>query len=211
MFLEGSAIEDENKNIFYVIFYNDIDDEIYVKPKYLYKSSKYYKISENKSPYLLQKYLKYNIYKYSNYLKKYTYIFPIEHISKYYNPIAKCLQILDRPTNIYEKVARNIILEIIKESNEKAQNFGISGSILVNLQNEKSDIDIFYYGNNYKAIYDSLVRLFRKRKFSPFKGNLLKNLYIERNFRKIIDYKIFKKLKKIKKWKEYMIKNFHFR
>jgi predicted nucleotidyltransferase len=199
MFLEGGAIEDKNKNIFYIIFYNEKNDEIYVKPKYIYKNSKYYKITEDKNLNLLQRYLNYNIYNYSDYLKKYTYIFHIENINKYYNPVARLLQILENPLNAHEKAAKEIVLNIIKESNEEIQNFGISGSLLLNFQNEKSDIDIFYYGNNYKKVYEALSKLFKKRKFLPIKGNLLRNLYIERGFRNVIDYKIFKRIEKLKR------------
>jgi len=210
MFLEGGAIEDKNKNIFYIIFYNEKNDEIYVKPKYIYKNNKYYKITENKNLNLLQRYFNYNIYNYSDYLKKYTYIFYIENINKYFNPIARLLQILENPLNVHEKAAKEIVLNIVKESGEKVQNFGISGSLLLNLQNERSDIDIFYYGNNYEQIYEALSKLFKKRKFLPIRGNILRNLYNERGFRNVINYEIFKKIEKLKRTEGIYAKKFLF-
>jgi predicted nucleotidyltransferase len=80
----------------------------------------------------------------------------------------------------------------------------------LNFQNEKSDIDIFYYGNNYKKVYEILSKLFKKRKFLPIRGNLLRNLYIERGFRNVIDYKIFKKIEKSKRIEGMFAKKFLF-
>jgi len=195
MFIEGSAVEDKDGNIYYVSYYNEKYEELFVIPKYIKNKKEYLKIKYFKNKFL-KKFS--NIYTYSNFLKRKTFILPIENVKVYYNPIARLKQIINEPKDKIENTVKELVELLIEFSNEEIENFGIGGSILVNKYTEDSDIDLIYYGKESKKVYEILKELRERKIFLPIKEKYLRKLYFERDLRKLLSYDKFKKIEKEK-------------
>lgn len=93
---------------------------------------------------------------------------PLENVSKHYKPIERLKEIYQKfpVLDKIEKEALEMVLLIIDEANISLNNIGISGSILVNLHNNFSDIDLVIYGKeNCFKVYEALNRIIERNNF----------------------------------------------
>jgi len=198
IFVEGSAVKDKFGNIFYVSYYNDKFEELYVIPKYYKKGNTYVKINSKEELNEFLKKLNYKLLCYSKYLRRKTFILPLELIEIYYDPIARLKEILWNAKDEHERKVIRIIEEIKIEGFKDVENFGIEGSVLVSLHNKNSDIDLVYYGDFKEELYNVLISLREKGKTNPLGDSMLKRLYYEREFQKYMSYNLFKQLEQRK-------------
>lgn len=197
-FAEGSAVKDKFGNIYYVTSFNEKYEELYVIPKYLKKGNSYVKINNEE---LLKEFinrLDYKLLRFSKYLKRKTFILPLEVIQVYYDPYERLKEILWQANDDHEKKVANIIGEISNAGFKDIEKFGIEGSTLISLHGKNSDIDIVYSGDLKEKLYETLIHLRKIGKTKPLDDQNLKKLYYEREFRGIISYNVFKFLERRK-------------
>ncbi len=87
----------------------------------------------------------------------------INHIKKIYYPTKKLKQLFlkEHSLNPLEKKCVEFSKEIMDHSSLKLDDMGVSGSILVDLYREKSDIDLIVYGEKQgKEVYEELKSRF---------------------------------------------------
>jgi len=106
---------------------------------------------------------------------------PNKFVSKLYQPSRKVSELLNEShLDPVETQAVEFIQLLQETSDVPLEKIGLSGSILVNLHKESSDIDVIVYGReNCLSIYGSLERLMQKEEESVSSYNLedLKRLY----------------------------------
>ncbi|MCW4013317.1 MAG: hypothetical protein NWF07_10055 [Candidatus Bathyarchaeota archaeon] len=73
---------------------------------------------------------------------------PVSKISKVYNPKDKLEEIVTKPTTVLEKTIKRFVDELSSSSDIDVSCFGLSGSLLIGLENEASDIDLNVYGED---------------------------------------------------------------
>ncbi|MEJ2272346.1 MAG: hypothetical protein P8X91_07685 [Candidatus Bathyarchaeota archaeon] len=102
---------------------------------------------------------------------------PVREISKHYQPTQGLMELRKR-TNLdkTEKAALLFMEKLKKESGVQWNKLGVSGSILVKLQEESSDIDLIVYGSKTAYIVAKTMKQLLDDKKSPFKAYDLKNL-----------------------------------
>jgi len=85
---------------------------------------------------------------------------PISKIARYYEPRERLNDILSNPVFEVERVLADFVNALSEKSGAPTGSFGVSGSLLIGLQTEDSDIDINVYGQDEaRRVYDSLVEL----------------------------------------------------
>ncbi len=198
MLIEGSAVKDKFGNIYYVSYYNQKDDELYVIPKYLKKGNSYVKIINKELLNDLLNKVDYKLICYSKFLKRRTFILPLEVIEVYYDPLIRIKEIIYNPTDDHEKKIASFINDIINGGFFDLEKVGIEGSTLVSLHNKSSDIDLIYYGEYKENLYNTLLNLRKKGTTNPIEGMELKKLYYEREFHRYFSYEMFKKIEQRK-------------
>jgi predicted nucleotidyltransferase len=108
-----------------------------------------------------------------------------KNVSKIYKPSKKFLELLKKPSlDRVESQAIEFVNLLHDSSNVKIGKIGISGSILVNLQTKRSDIDVVVYGReNCITVYKALNRLLDEGNDLVSKYNLkdLERLYVFRS------------------------------
>jgi predicted nucleotidyltransferase len=146
------------------------------------KYKKIYSLNERDS-FLRKNYPQYLYF--DPYLNRIIESVPLINISKHYKPIERLKEmykkfpILDK----IEKEAMEMVLLLIEEANISLNNIGISGSILVNLYNNFSDIDLIIYGKeNCLKIYKTLNEIIGKNIF-------IKRYSIE-DLKKLYDFRV---------------------
>jgi predicted nucleotidyltransferase len=146
------------------------------------KYKKIYSLNERDS-FLRKNYPQYLYF--DPYLNRIIESVPLINISKHYKPIERLKEmykkfpILDK----IEKEAMEMVLLLIEEANISLNNIGISGSILVNLYNNFSDIDLIIYGKeNCLKIYKTLNEVIGKNIF-------IKRYSIE-DLKKLYDFRV---------------------
>jgi predicted nucleotidyltransferase len=111
-------------------------------------------------------YLEKNHPEYLSYVKKLGIVVqsvPIEKIKKVYNPREKFNEIRNFPRDKPAKILKKFVEAIIEESGVSSKCFGVTGSILVGLNNPDSDIDLNVYGFvEGKKVYQALKKLREK-------------------------------------------------
>lgn len=110
---------------------------------------------------------------------------PLKNISKYYNPIEKLKEMYQSfpILNKIEREALEMALFLIEKTGISLNNIGISGSILVNLYNNSSDIDLVIYGKeNCLKVYEVLSNIIGK-------NDLIKKYSIE-DLKKLYDFRV---------------------
>lgn len=85
---------------------------------------------------------------------------PINQIKTIYKPVKKLEYLLTS----YETQLETLIIKFVKLLSHKSEihlsNFGVSGSLLIGLETNNSDVDLIVYGKNEgKKVYDSLKKL----------------------------------------------------
>jgi len=163
------------------------------------KYKKIYSLNERDS-FLRKNYPQYLYF--DPYLNRIIESVPLINISKHYKPIERLKEmykkfpILDK----IEKEAMEMVLLLIEEANISLNNIGISGSILVNLYNNFSDIDLIIYGKeNCLKIYKTLNEIIGKNIFiKKYSIEDLKKLYDFRVKDTNISFEDFLKVEKRK-------------
>ncbi len=85
---------------------------------------------------------------------------PVSKIARYYEPRERLNTILSNPETEVEHVLADFVNALSEKSGTSTASFGVSGSLLIGLQTEGSDIDINVYGQDEaRRVYDSLVEL----------------------------------------------------
>jgi predicted nucleotidyltransferase len=85
---------------------------------------------------------------------------PACKIARYYEPRERLNDILSNPESEVERVLADFVNALSEKSRTPADSFGVSGSLLIGLQTEGSDIDINVYGQTEaRRVYGSLVEL----------------------------------------------------
>jgi len=85
---------------------------------------------------------------------------PVSKIARYYEPRERLSVILSNPVSEVERVLSDFVNALSERSGVPTASFGVSGSLLIGLQTEGSDIDINVYGQaESRLVYDSLVEL----------------------------------------------------
>jgi predicted nucleotidyltransferase len=108
-------------------------------------------------------YLKENHPEYVNYIPRIGIEFqsvPVSKIARYYEPRERLNDILSNQESEVERVLADFVNALSEKSGTSTGSFGVSGSLLIGLQTEGSDIDINVYGQSEaRRVYDSLVEL----------------------------------------------------
>ncbi|MBS7637657.1 nucleotidyltransferase domain-containing protein [Candidatus Bathyarchaeota archaeon] len=103
---------------------------------------------------------------------------PHNAISKIYEPAAKVLELVKKPHLDQVEIQALEFLKILHDSSNVGK-LGLSGSILVGLHTENSDIDVIVYGRkNCLIVYESLTQLMQEGKsVTSYSSSDLKRLY----------------------------------
>jgi len=85
---------------------------------------------------------------------------PVSRIARYYDPRGRLNAILSNPKTEVERILADFANELSEKSGISTDDFGVSGSLLIGLQTEGSDIDINVYGQaEARRVYGSLIEL----------------------------------------------------
>ncbi|MEM1546704.1 MAG: hypothetical protein QXY40_10885 [Candidatus Methanomethylicia archaeon] len=139
---------------------------------------------------------------------------PRKMIKSFYKPEAKLMEMVKEygTLNNIEELALELALTIRDKANIPLDKIGISGSILLGLHNQSSDIDIIVYGyRNCLKVYEALKTL-RQLNILESYSKSIKRLYRFRSRETPIPFNTFKRIEKVKllqglfKDKEYFIR-----
>jgi len=103
---------------------------------------------------------------------------PVSKIAQYYEPRLRLNGILASPESDVEQVLTDFVTAIHETSGVSTDSFGVSGSLLIGLQTEGSDIDINVYGqDNGRRAYDALAEIREKQDWvKPLDGELFEGV-----------------------------------
>ena len=106
---------------------------------------------------------------YSEYINKIPWLeletqsVPVSKIAKMYNPKDKLEEIVANPTTVLHKRIKRFVDALSSMSGVDVSCFGLSGSLLIELENEASDIDLNVYGEaEGRRVYGGLKELREK-------------------------------------------------
>jgi len=200
--VEGFYFKLYDDSIFYVKGVAHPSDKFVAFPKYLKyidgdrvspDGARYTKIAgvEHEYRVLLERYSNYIVY--DEYFGRKIPLVPLKDIARIYNPVYKALKIIESnaDVNVLTDV-RNMLLDIISATSVK--NIGVSGSILVDLYRDDSDIDIVVFGNDEgRKVYGFLKEAIDKpsSKLRRYDENNIAKLYLSRVSETPIDFKTF--------------------
>jgi len=107
---------------------------------------------------------------------------PREMIKRYYDPRQQLHNIRRDPKTSLEKTIIWFVENLSMESNVDFDHFGVSGSVLIGLHVEKSDIDLNVYGKNQGIkVYNALKKLRKESpRISPYTKHTVKNVVFNR-------------------------------
>ncbi len=123
---------------------------------------------------------------------------PRNNIVKIYNPIERLQDIIitnNEKLDFLERIVGNFAYTILRDCEINPNSLGVSGSIMVNLHNKKSDIDLVVYGKEEgRKVYHEMNQLFdRQNNISRYSENELKKLWKNRGQEEQIDFESFLK------------------
>jgi len=204
MFIEGDFIEDVNGIIFDVKGFEHPSTRVIAFPRYIpHKEGNRVRKTDNR------RYVKiYDLDKRYDYLREclrdyiiYDSVFdmelcevPKDNIVKHYKPDLKLKELLHNVEKLdkVEYLALKLASTISYEANVPLEKLGISGSIMVGLHKDDSDIDIVVYGTRESfKVADVLKHLFEKGVLSSFSEEQYRNLYVFRKAYETMDFKTF--------------------
>jgi hypothetical protein len=120
---------------------------------------------------------------------------PEMDIKKRYDPTRKLSQLrTSENSNLLEERAVRLVEKLKEKSNVPWNAFGISGSILVGLQETGSDVDPIVYGSdNCRRVYSGLRELLKEpgSRFKPYSVGELKGLFGFRSKDTVVSFKEF--------------------
>ncbi|HHL41801.1 hypothetical protein DRO31_02745 [Candidatus Bathyarchaeota archaeon] len=109
---------------------------------------------------------KYLLSSYPSYISKIPWLgletqsVPTSKITKVYNPKEKLEEILENPNTVLKKRIKNFVEALSSTSGVNTSCYGLSGSLLIGLDNEASDIDLNVYGEiEGRKVYAGLKKL----------------------------------------------------
>ena len=107
---------------------------------------------------------------------------PVSEIARYYEPRERLNEIMTNPEYEVEKVLTDFVNALSASSGVSTDSYGVSGSLLIGLQTEGSDIDINVYGqDNGRRTYDALAEIREKQDWvKPLKGELFDRILCSR-------------------------------
>ncbi len=191
MLIEGYFFEIGNRDIFYVKGVVNPLNGIIGFPKYIRdpngdrvnrRGERYIKIPgvENEIQYLLKFYHKF--IRYDEFFCREIPVIPMEMVTRIYDPITKAMEIMNfSDIDGVINDARDMISDIVSVTNVKS--IGVSGSILVDLYREDSDIDLVIYGEEEgRKVYEYLLEIIDRdsSQYRRYSVNDIEKLFKER-------------------------------
>jgi predicted nucleotidyltransferase len=109
-------------------------------------------------------------------------VVPRKMIKKYYEPRQQLNSLRKDPKTSLEKSIIWFVENLSKESGVDFDHFGVSGSVLVELHTEESDIDLNVYGKNHCIkVYNALKKLRKESpRISPYTIHTVKKVVYNR-------------------------------
>ena len=100
---------------------------------------------------------------------------PVSKIARYYDPRERLDGILANPESKVESVLADFVNALSETSGISSDSFGVSGSLLIGLQTEGSDIDINVYGQDEALrVYSALVEIRETLNWvKPLEGDII--------------------------------------
>jgi len=192
MLIEGYFFEVGGRDIFYVKGVVNPPEGVIGFPKYIKdprgdrvnkKGERYRKIPgiEDEIHHILKFYQ--GFMRYDEFFCGEIPIIPMEMITRVYDPIIKAMNIIElRNTDGVISDVRDMVNDIINATNVKS--IGVSGSILVDLYREDSDIDLVIYGEKEgRRVYEYLAEVIDKNssQYRRYSINNIEKLFRERS------------------------------
>lgn len=128
---------------------------------------------------------------------------PINRVTRWYDPVVKLGELRSRSElGALEGRCVELAELLRRESGVPLAKLGVTGSVLVDLQTEKSDIDLVAYGSrNCVSIHRALNRLLGKDRVEPRSLQDLRELYERSGKSSFIPFDIFVELERRKIFK----------
>jgi len=107
---------------------------------------------------------------------------PVGRIAGVYRPREKLKEILENPATLLETTLTRFVEAIVDESGVPLNSLGVSGSLLIGLDTEGSDVDLNVYGQDEgRKVYEALKRLRRTGGWvSPYDDETVKGVLFAR-------------------------------
>ncbi|WP_423792127.1 nucleotidyltransferase domain-containing protein [Methanocaldococcus indicus] len=185
-------IECEKGMFFAVNTYNHPKNKIYAFLRYVPKelatfngivrkinNKEYVKIPNSSEAY---KFLKENFPEYLNYDKNLDTLMicvPKEKIKNVYYPHYRLLEIIEEPKNKLEEKCRKLAITL-EDYGVNINSMGVTGSLLINLSSDSSDIDFVVYGNEFNKARNALKEAIEDNKIEALDYNFWKKAYEKR-------------------------------
>lgn len=128
---------------------------------------------------------------------------PIKRVTRWYDPVAKLGELRSKSElAVLERRCVELAELVKKESGVPWDKLGVTGSVLVDLQTEKSDIDLVAYGSkNCRSTHRALNRLLKKGQVKPRGLQDLRELYKKSGKSSVVPFGIFAELEGRKTFK----------
>jgi predicted nucleotidyltransferase len=126
-------------------------------------------------------YLRKNYPEYVNHIPRLGFEFqsvPVNKIGQHYEPRMRLTEIINDPQSDVERVLTDFVKNLSETSGVSTDRFGVSGSLLIGLQTESSDIDVNVYGQEEAQSVYSAMREIRETSgwLKPLAGELLESV-----------------------------------
>ena len=210
-FIEGDFVEDVNNIIFDVKGLEHPPTRVIAFPRYIpdEKGDRIRKVGNRKYAKIYDLNLRYTYMK--RFLRKYLVydeVFDMElceipktDIIRHYKPANKLKELISNIEflDVTQQSALKLALILSYKSNVPLKNLGISGSIMVDLHKDNSDIDIVVYGTkeSFKVI-EALREFFNEGILRKYSMDEYERLYVFRKAYEVLDLKAFIKHEKRK-------------
>jgi len=127
---------------------------------------------------------------------------PLDSVEHHYLPAEKLAQ-MQRGVELdqRERLAVDMAETLVKQAGISISNMGVSGSVLVSLHTNRSDIDLLLYGSHAARKCHSKLRVIlgaRSHGFTPYQTSDLRKLYTQRGVSTSIPFKTFTRHEQLK-------------